>query len=278
MKFTDVVVSAFFDGMESGKINSADLRESRIPLPSQNDGYARVMFVGTTGAGKTTLLRHIIGSDHDKDRFPSTSTARTTTSDFEIVTAEGIFSAVVTFMPEHEVRAHVDECLEEACLAAIQSQSDSKIVAVLLSHREQRFRLSYTLGSWQLDEPSSDKDYSFDNEETKEDFLNEDEAVTAEEQMRNKEHLDQYLARIRSIAHSVREEIEIQLGALNEISGPDDRAAWLEVVTESLFEDEEFARLSLDIMEDIQYRFGMIEEGKFEYGSTGWAYPLVLRA
>ena len=152
LKFSDVVISAFFDGIESGKINSAGLRESQIPLPSQNDGYARVMFVGTTGAGKTTLLRHIIGSDHDKDRFPSTSTARTTTSDFEIVTAEGIFSAVVTFMPEHEVRAHVDECLEEACLAAIQSQLDSKIVAVLLSHREQRFRLSYTLGSWQLDE------------------------------------------------------------------------------------------------------------------------------
>ena len=88
--------------------------------------------------------------------------------------------------------------------------------------------------------------------------------------MRNKERLDQYLVRIRSIAHSVREEIEIQLGALNEISGPDDRAAWLEVVTESLFEDEEFARLSLDIMEDIHYRFGVIEEGEFEYGSTGW--------
>ena len=270
MKFNDVVVSVFFDGMETGKINSANLREGRIPLPSQNDGYARVMLVGTTGAGKTTLLRHIIGSDHDKDRFPSTSTARTTISDFEIVTAEGIFSAVVTFIPEHEVRAHVDECLEEACLAAMQSQPEKKIAAALLSHREQRFRLSYTLGSWQLDEPSSDKDYSFDNEEIEDDFLNEDETVTVEEQMRNKERLDQYLMRVRSIAHSVQEEIEKQLGALKEISGPDDSAAWLEVFTESLFEDEEFAKLSLDIMEDIECRFGVIEEGKFEYGSTGW--------
>ena len=270
MKFAGVVVSAFFDGMETVKINSADLREGRIPLPSQEDGYARVMLVGTTGAGKTTLLRHIIGSDHDRDRFPSTSTARTTTADIEIVLAEDVFfGAVITFMPEDEVRTHVDECLEEACLAAIEGQPEIKIVGALLSHREQRFRLSYLLGSWQLDEPSSDKDFSFDDEEIEEDFLNEDEAVTTDERTRNKSHLDQYLERVRSIANSVEKKIGAQLGALNEMA-LNDRETWLELFTEHLFEDEEFTRLSLDIMEEIECRFEVVKEGDFEHSPTGW--------
>ena len=88
-KFDGVIVDIFFDRIEAGKRNSAELRDRKILLPTKKDGYSRVLFLGTTGAGKTTLLRHIIGSDHNKDRFPSTSTARTTTADTEIVTAEG---------------------------------------------------------------------------------------------------------------------------------------------------------------------------------------------
>ena len=269
-KFAGVVVSAFFDGMETGKISSAALRDRRIPLPSREDGYARAMLVGTTGAGKTTLLRHVIGSDHDRDRFPSTSTARTTTADIEIVISDGIFSAVVTFMPEHEVRAHVDECLEEACLATIQGQPETKIVGALLSHREQRFRLSYPLGSWHYSEASPATEFSFVDEETNEDVLNESEAVTAEERKQNKDRLRQYLARVRSITNVVGNGITVELGALNEMVGPDDRIAWLEFFTEGLFENDEFARLSLDIMEDIEGRFGAIGEGNFDRGQTGW--------
>ncbi len=56
--------------------------DKHIKLPTREDGYARIMLVGTTGAGKTTLLRHIIGSDHRNDRFPATSPGRTTTADF----------------------------------------------------------------------------------------------------------------------------------------------------------------------------------------------------
>jgi hypothetical protein len=269
-RFDSVVVSAFFDGMEVGKVNSGDLREARIPLPSQAEGYARVMFAGTTGAGKTTLLRHVIGSDHERDRFPSTSTARTTTADIEIITADGPFEAIITFMPEHEVRAHVDECLEEACLGAIQGQPVAKIAGALLSHREQRFRLSYPLGPWQRDAPSSDKDFSFHDEEVEEDFLDDNEAVTAEDRAHNRERLDQYVARINEIAASTGDRVAAGLGVLDDMNNPDDRAAWLEVFTDALFEEEEFGRLALDIMEAIEDRFGLVESGDFEHGPTGW--------
>jgi hypothetical protein len=144
--FAPQVVSAFFDGIEVGRVDTAQLREECIPLPTREGGYARVLLVGTTGAGKTTLLRHAIGSTHEHDRFPSTSTARTTIADTEIVTSDGLFGAAVTFMSEFEVRAHIDECVEAACLAVIDGQPDAKIAGALLTHREQRFRLSYVLG------------------------------------------------------------------------------------------------------------------------------------
>jgi hypothetical protein len=85
----------------------------------------------------------------------------------------------VTFMPEHEIRAHVDECLEDACLAAIQGQSDAKIAAALLSHREQRFRLFYPLGAWpdeRANKPGDD--FAFDNDEPESDEIDEQETVS----------------------------------------------------------------------------------------------------
>ena len=41
-RFDPVVVSAFFDDIEVGKINSKELREEMLPLPTPDDGYARV--------------------------------------------------------------------------------------------------------------------------------------------------------------------------------------------------------------------------------------------
>ena len=140
--FNSNVVAAFFDGIEVGKIDPRNLREEVMPLPTPDQGYARVMLVGSTGAGKTTLLRQLIGSDHKQDRFPSTSTAKTTTSEIEIVSdprAE-YYDAVITFKPEHEVRCAVDECLEDACVAVIRGQDDAGVAGALLEHREQRFR------------------------------------------------------------------------------------------------------------------------------------------
>ena len=65
------------------------LREAHIRLPNaEQDGYSRVLFVGTTGAGKTSLFRQLIGSDPDDDRFPSTAPAKTTIADIEVIQAE----------------------------------------------------------------------------------------------------------------------------------------------------------------------------------------------
>ncbi len=270
-QFDPVVVAAFFDGMESGKISSAERRQSRLRLPGHEEGYSRVLFSGTTGAGKTTLLRHIIGANHTEDRFPSTSTARTTTAEIEIITAESAFEAVVTFMPEHEVRAHVDECLEEACLRAAHGQSEEKTIGALLAHREQRFRLSYILGGWnQMATQAPEDDFTFEGDETVEENLAEDEAVTTEEIVGNCERLKSYLARIQEIAADTAALAANELGPLSALDSPDERAAWLEIFGDLLHEHDDFAGLAHDIMDDIVERFERIESGEFETEASGW--------
>jgi hypothetical protein len=269
LQFSPVVVSAFFNGMEAGKVSSAELRDQKILLPSNEEGYSRVMLAGTTGAGKTTLLRHLIGANQENDRFPSTSTARTTTAEIEIITAEGPFEAVVTFMPEHEVRAHVDECLEEACLGAIQGKTNEKILAALLSHREQRFRLSYLIGQPGESQDQNVDEFSFDAGPVK-DRIDASEVVPSSELVRNQSRLKDYLRRISELSGSVGATVTESLGSLIDQEDPDARSTWLEVFGDSLYEDEAFGRLALDIMEDVEDRFEFVEEGCFEKSSTGW--------
>jgi hypothetical protein len=55
--FKPQIVSAFFDGIEVGPSESAQLRERHIALPSREEGYTHVLMAGTTGAGKAKQLR-----------------------------------------------------------------------------------------------------------------------------------------------------------------------------------------------------------------------------
>ena len=86
LRFSKPVIEAFYDEIQAGRDDPEALRETHIRLPNaKEDGYSRVLFVGTTGAGKTSLLRQLIGSDPDDDRFPSYqnwTTPRLTASPF----------------------------------------------------------------------------------------------------------------------------------------------------------------------------------------------------
>ena len=278
-QFDQIAVAAFFDGIEVGKISSKDLRDTIIPLPTPDDGYARVMLLGSTGAGKTTLLRHFIGSDHKRDRFPATSTAKTTTADIEIVTAPGPFEAVITFMTEHQVRCAVDECLEEACASAIRGQDDTAIAEALLEHREQRFRLSYILGAWRQELPDQDGDDQFELEmdfefedaapEAEAPF-DDDEIVAGAELSDNNRRLQGYVDSIKEIAAAVGEQVVAERGGFQDLANANQRQDWLEAFTDGLYESTDFARLSLDIIDAVEERFAAVTAGDFERGATDW--------
>ena len=275
-RFASVIVAAFFDGIEVGKVRSKALRETVLPLPTPEERYARVMLVGATGAGKTTLLRHLIGSDHKRDRFPSTSTAKTTTADIEIIAGPGPFKAAITFMTEHEVRCAIDECLEAACESVIRGHEDTRIAEALLEHREQRFRLSYPLGNWQQAQPGLliddkyDRDFDEPDQASGEDSLPDDETVGGAEIAENNDRLNGYVDRIKEIATAVGLKVAQERGDFLGLKNANQRQDWLEYFINALYENQDFGQLSLDILDVLAERFELTVEGDFERSATGW--------
>lgn len=271
-QFDSRIVAAFFDDMEIGKVDSRQLREEVMPLPTPNQGYARIMLVGSTGAGKTTLLRQLIGSDHNRDRFPATSTAKTTTAEIEIVadpTAEH-YDAVITFKTEHEIRCAVEECLEDACIAVVRGHQDARIAAALLEHREQRFRLSHLLGNWP--EPADDAGLTsiFDEAGDNANSLPAEETITDEALLVNNERLTAYVIQIREVATATKDRMVPEYGTYENIANPYRLEEWREAYIDSLYDNEDFRDLSLDIMDVIKERFEAISEGAFEQTASDW--------
>ena len=187
-------MDAFYEEIQAGRENPESLREKLIPLPSAEDDYSRVLFVGTTGAGKTSLLRQLIGSDPDKDRFPSTAPAKTTIADIEVIQSDGDYQAVITFFTEFQIQASVEECIVDACLAAFEQMPDNKIADRLLTHRDQKFRLNYILGGWHKANAQEEDDFSFETEVIEADEKNG--GLSSAERAKNHKALEGFLDRI----------------------------------------------------------------------------------
>ncbi|MBC6440691.1 MAG: hypothetical protein GDA49_09860 [Rhodospirillales bacterium] len=272
-RFSKVVVDAFYDDIQAGRADTWKLREKHIPLPSADDGYSRVMFVGTTGAGKTSLLRHFIGSDPERERFPSTSTAKTTISDIEVIPSEGRFAAAVTFFSEHHVQANIEDCLADACLAVWEWDSDEKIIDELLNHDDQTFRLGYVLGSWRKAKPPvSRDDWSFDDDaaDAPDSAEGSDDEVPEDERRENQMTLERYLERIKSLANKVSTAISGELGEdIQDLRGSERDAAG-DLFEERVQDEPDFVEIVHDILDDVRSRFDLIEEGTLQRRRSGW--------
>lgn len=183
-RYDEVVVRAFYEPMKSPTgADPTDIREKEMPMPGKTEGYSRIMLIGTTGAGKTSLLRQMIGSHPTRDRFPSTSTGKTTIADIEVISADGEFQAVVTFFPRRLVRTYVTESLSEACKTAWQEGTDERVMRELLNHRDQRFRLSYLLGALSPDtvEGSDEDDWGEETLDEPDEDMEADTLPTSKE-------------------------------------------------------------------------------------------------
>ena len=233
------------------------IRESGIPLPTRDDGYATLMLVGTIGAGKTTVLRRIIGSE----RFPSTSTARTTTADIEIIGADGPYKAIVTFMDPREARDEIEKCLHNACRMAVTDGRDNRIASVLLSPPEQRFRLSYPLGAWE-----SDRDGTPPSQEQLPDL----ETTSDEEREEYQARLRDFVSRIKEVTQQAAEQTDATGSTLADARRSGERDAWLNLFEELVQAEPGFGVLTTDILAEVRKRFDWIEEGLFTEDEDGW--------
>src|SRR6266705_485423 len=145
-RFNPLVVDIFYHDMVPDIYNAYNIRDAALPFPLSSDSdYRQVLLLGTTGGGKTTLVRQLIGTDPESERFPSTSTARTTVADMELLIGAEPFRLASTFLPRDEVRDYLEESMSAAALAAYHGNSDTEVLRRLLNHVSQRFRLSYLL-------------------------------------------------------------------------------------------------------------------------------------
>ena len=261
VRFDERVLDIFYDGVEPSSYDPEALRDEILPLPDQEDGYRSVLMLGTTGAGKTTLVRQILGTDPETERFPSTSTAKTTVADTELVFEAGaLFRAVVTFVGRDEVVDYLSECVSEAALAIFRRASEAEQRRRLLDHPNQRFRFSYILGRFTGGVP--DDDDETDDEDI--DILADDSidlsATEAE--------IKSALVRLRELVDAHRD----QVGELATDEG--DERVVEELVEETLdFElrgDERFHGIVDRLFDEIEKRFDLLTDGKVTKNRQGW--------
>lgn len=263
--FDPRIVDIFFYKLEGGETDFLALRDGVIALPSsQSSAYRRALFLGTTGAGKTTLLRQLMGTDPLKERFPSTSTAKTTVHETEVILHEGPYCAVVTFFPMEDVREHLKECVSAAVLAAYRSESDSDQMRRLLTHVNQRFRFNYVLGNGPVKDTSD-----FDDDGNGEIDI---DAESSDLLKRTNDVLSYSLASVKEIAARYGESLRTELNTTDE----NDQRVIDELFEEELDnrtrDDEAFQQVVDAIMDEIEERFApaFLPDGKLQKTRVGW--------
>jgi energy-coupling factor transporter ATP-binding protein EcfA2 len=272
-KFDQRVVDAFYDDVEPMQSDTRAVRDQLLPLPSKADGYSRVLLVGTTGAGKTSLVRQLIGTDPDDDRFPSTSTAKTTISDTEIVIGGETFQAAVTFFPETEIRVGIEECVFNACIAVIDEQPEERIAERLLNHPDQRLRLSYVLGSGKASSTPTKRggedDWDFGSQSIAE-VVDDGDAISQSIAAANAEKISDYVGRVREIASTIGQPVLSELGIVYAEASPEDQDAAVELLEAEITGSNRFGDLVNDIVDDVLSRLDLVEAGEFERKRSGW--------
>lgn len=265
-RFDGRVVDIFYDGLEAIEVDFAALREEFVPLPGADDGYRTVLLLGTTGAGKTTVVRQILATDPATERFPSTSTAKTTVADTELVTTEnGSYRAVVTFVPRDEVIDYLTENVSEAALAALRGRPDDEIRRRLLDHVNQRFRFSYVLGRGIA--PADDLDFADDDDEDVDDIdpadygtvdLAATNAVVA--------------AAVEAVKNVVARHATAVIETFSDIE--DDERVLEELIEENLDSDlrqsDEFHEIVDSLIDEIEKRFASLDVGELRRNRQGW--------
>lgn len=266
-RFHRRVAEIFYHGMEPEESDFGAIRESIIPLPTAKDSdYRRALLLGTTGAGKTTLLRQLIGTDPETERFPSTSTAKTTVHETEVVLASGPYKAVVTFFPIDEVREHLNECISEAVLSTYRGDGESDVLRKLLMHVNQRFRFNYVLGNGPQAPASDDED---DEDDAAEPIDESSSDSTIDLDVTNV-LLTKTLAALCTIAARHGDQLKVELGAIDEKDQRVVDELFEEELDRRLRDDDEFHRISDELMDEVELRFSLLTDGTVRRNKQGW--------
>jgi len=265
--FDERIVNAFYDQLMPATHDAWGLRGEIIPIPTPDMGYARARLLGTTGAGKTTLLRQLIGTDPATERFPSTSTAKTTVCDIEIVIADGPFRVAVTFFPREQVRLLIEECALSAATAAVfETGKLTSPAARLLEHSEMRFRLNYILG----DLKEKEEELSDDEDQVAAPPDDQQVEVTDAEREIMSGQIRKYVSCVERVAAETLAKAEKDLGVSAKKLGKQDLDTFQELFEDELRQREEFHRIVDGILDAVEERFEVLAPEGFRRDRNEW--------
>lgn len=268
-RYDKTIVAAFYDNLSPALRDSRLTREAHIPVPGQDDNYICILFLGTTGAGKTTVVRQLIGTDPFTERFPSTSASKTTVCDIEVILAKGPFQAVVTFLPKEKARQFIEECVTAAVLAHVEGAPSEYVTKKLLEHTDQRFRLSYILGSLQSLSQTDSKEDELSDDEEDDDLTAEEVGISDQDRAELVRRLRNYISKIQSLAETSKDELTKDLDvSLDEALK--DWDVFQELLEYQLIEQEAFHQLVDEILDDIESRFNLLQTGQIQGAHDGW--------
>lgn len=266
-RFDARIVDIFYEGLEAVEVDFAELRDALLPLPGEEEGYRTVLLLGTTGAGKTTVVRQLLGTDPATERFPSTSTAKTTVADTELITTdEDTYRAVVTFVPRDEVIDYLTENVSEAALAAFRKRSDDEIRRRLLDHINQRFRFSYVLGRGIS--PADDDDLADDEDDEEYDDIDPSDYGSVD--------LGATAKVVADAVEAVKVVVERHASAITEAfaDAEEDERVLEELIEENLDSDlrqsDEFHAIVDSVVDEIEKRFATLDVGDVKRNRQGW--------
>ncbi len=265
--FDSRLVEIFFYRIAPEEIDFEAVREQYIPLPTaETDDYRRVLLLGTTGAGKTTLVRQLIGTEPNKERFPSTSTARTTVADMEFVLTKGDYRGIVTFHQRDEVREALEDCVSSAILSSYLGADKQEILRRLLNHIDQRFRFSYIYGSGKGLWSSNTLEEDFENDDDAE----EDDFEGGVDLSQTNEVLRTSVDNIQEISSGIAKDLKEALG----VDGQDDKRTLDEIFEEEierLVRDSQMFYETVDtLLDELEARFDALDSGKLTKNRQGW--------
>ncbi|MCV7170813.1 hypothetical protein H7I41_12910 [Mycobacterium manitobense] len=262
-RYDDRVLDIFFDGVNPSVSDPLALRDELLVLPGLQDGYRSVLMLGTTGAGKTTLVRQLLGTDPETERFPSTSTAKTTIADTELIFVDDdLYRAVVTFVGRDEVVDYLSECVSEAALAIHRGAPEAEQRRRLLDHPNQRFRFSYILGRFSGGVADDEDD---DDDDATEMVAAGDAPFDLQA---TAETVEGALCVLRDLVSAHQEE------AWQLARDTDDERVVEELIEDTLDfalrSDESFHSVVDGLFDEVEKRFGILAEGRLTKNRQGW--------
>jgi hypothetical protein len=260
--YDERVLEIFYAELEPTTRNAKALRDDALPLPERNSGYSRQMLLGLPGGGKTTLFRQLIRSHPKSEAFPATSVNRTTTFPTEAIFRPGEYTAVVTFLSEHEARFEIEESVSAALIRAA-TDGIERTAKDFLEQSDMRFRLKYALGTYEKEAEDEDDPYA----DPEQDELEDDEPK--DDQDRNRAVIVRFVNRISKLARQYRDLIEDAHGKLDDMEA-DDKSGALDLIQAEAEVTDEYASIVSDVLEELRERFSIVNCGRYEKTTTGW--------